>query len=106
MVVEELLRGVIETVDSNDDLMLVLERKACCLFELREKQIGFFIFGLSNCTRYGLYYLCTMERLPIDVLTRFLKVEHVMHHKSGFWNRIMSNMYIETTFMCYGHSPG
>ena len=66
----------------------------------------FFAAGHVNCARYGLYYLCTMERLPIDVLTRFLKVEHVMHHKSGFWNRIWSDMFIETTFLCYGHGPG
>ena len=29
-----------------------------------------------------------------------------MHHKSGFWNVIWSDMYIETTFMRYGHGPG
>ena len=139
MVVEELLRGVIETVYTNDDLMLALERKASSsrkskiwienlikpmlimmlfvraereadwalhLWAVKEMIPYFFAAGHVNYARYGLYYLRTMERLPTDVLTRFMKGEHVMHLKSGFWNGIWSDMYIETLFMHYGHGPG
>ncbi len=31
--------------------------------------------------------------------------EHVMHHQSGFWNGIWSDLFIETTYMRYGHGP-
>ena len=34
-----------------------------------------------------------------------MKGEHVMRHKPGVWNAIWSDMYIETTFMRYGHGP-
>jgi hypothetical protein len=66
----------------------------------------FFAAGHFNYARYGLYYLRSMERLPNDVLERFLRGEHVMRHNAGIWNGIWSDMYIETTFMRYGHSPG
>ena len=29
-----------------------------------------------------------------------------MRHKQGLWNGIWSDMYIETTFMRYGHESG
>ena len=58
------------------------------------------------CFRYGLYYLRSMERLPTDVQKDFLRGNHVMRHKPGLWNGIWSDMYIETTFMRYGHGPG
>ena len=29
-----------------------------------------------------------------------------MHHNPSTWNGIWSNMYIETTFMRYGHEAG
>ena len=47
-----------------------------------------------------------MEKLPEEVLERFLKGEHVMRHQKGFWNAIWSDMFIETTFMRYGKGPG
>ena len=117
MVVEDLLRGEIETVYSNDDLMLALERKASSsrtskmcienfikpvlimmLFVRGEREadwafhiwavnkmiLYFFAAGHVKYARYGLYYLRTMVCLPTEVLTRFLKGEHVMHHQSGF----------------------
>ena len=107
---------MIETVGSNDDLMLVLERKASSsrtskmwienlikpvlimmLFVRAEREADwalhlwavtemisyFFAAGHVNYARYGLYYLRTVERLSTEVLTRFLKGEHVMLHKSG-----------------------
>lgn len=59
-----------------------------------------------NYARYGLYYLRSMERLPKEILSRFLKGEHVMQHRSGIWNAMWSDMFIKTTFMRYGHGPG
>ena len=47
-----------------------------------------------------------MEALPDEVLARFMKGEHVMRHQRGLWNGIWSDMYIETTFIRYGHAPG
>ena len=43
--------------------------------------------------------------MPDEVLTRFMKGEHVMRHQAGYWNGIRSDMYIETTFMRYGKGP-
>ena len=34
-----------------------------------------------------------------------MKGEHVMRPKKGFWNGIWSDMFIESTFMNYGHGP-
>ncbi len=47
-----------------------------------------------------------MEALPADVLPNFMKGEHTMHHVPGIWNGIWSDMFIETTFMRYGHGRG
>lgn len=47
-----------------------------------------------------------MERLPREVLKEFLLGQHVMRHRAGIWNGIWSDMFIETTFMRYGHGPG
>ena len=63
----------------------------------------FFASGHVNYSQFGQYYLRSMKRLPIDVARSFLKGEHVMHHNKGIWNRIWSDMFIETTFMRYGH---
>ena len=56
--------------------------------------------------RYGLYYLRSMEQLPDDLLREFLKGNHVMRHHPGIWNGIWSDMFIESTFMRYGHESG
>ena len=66
----------------------------------------FFASGHVNYARYGLYYLRSMESLPKEELSKFMKGEHAMHHVPGLWNGIWSDMYIETTFMRYGHGPG
>ena len=63
----------------------------------------FFAAGHHNYARYGLYYLRSMEAMPEIVRKQFLKGEHVMRLASGVWNAIWSDMYIETTFMRYGH---
>ena len=66
----------------------------------------FFATGHLNYARYGLYYLSSMERLPDDISVQFMKGEHVMRHQAGIWNGMWSDMFIETTFMRYGHGPG
>ena len=66
----------------------------------------FFAAGHINYARYGLYYLSSMEKLPPHVLIKFMKGEHVMRHQAGLWNGMWSDMFIETTFMRYGHGPG
>ena len=65
----------------------------------------FFAAGHWNYASYGLFYLHSMERLPHEIKEHFINGEHVMHHNDGFWNGIWSDMYIETTFMRYGHGP-
>ena len=66
----------------------------------------FFAARHTNYARYGLYYMRSMERLPNDVLDEFLQGHHVMRHNAGLWNGIWSDMFIESTFMRYGHGPG
>ena len=66
----------------------------------------FFAAGHVHYARYSMCYLRPMEALPEKVLVRFMKGEHVMRHQSGLWNGRWSDMYIETTFMRYGHAPG
>ena len=44
-----------------------------------------------------------MEAMPVNCRDKFIKGEHTMHHIPGNWNGIWSDMYIETTFMRYGH---
>jgi hypothetical protein len=44
-----------------------------------------------------------MENLPDNILPHFLKGRHVMRHLKGLWNGIWSDMFIESTFMRYGH---
>lgn len=66
----------------------------------------FFAAGHHNYARYGLYYLRSMEALPATVLQHFMKGSHVMRHIPGLWNGIWSDMFIESTFMRYGHGKG
>ena len=75
------------------------------LWAVQEMMPYFFAAGHHHYARYGLYYLRSMERLPTEILEKFLKGEHVMRHKQGIWNGIWSDMYIETTFMRYGKGP-
>ena len=63
----------------------------------------FFASGHVNYARYGLFYLRRMETLPGDALQHSMKGSHVMRHTQGLWNGIWSDMFIETTFMRYGH---
>ena len=36
---------------------------------------------------------------------RFLRGEHMTQHVKGYWNKIWSDMFIETTFTQYGKGP-
>ena len=63
----------------------------------------FFAAGHQNYARLGLVYLRTIENLPENILPYFLKGKHVMRHIKGLWNSIWSDMFIESTFMRYGH---
>ncbi len=65
----------------------------------------FFTARRTIYARYGIYYMksITCTTLPRTVLYRFMDGEHVMRHIQGVWNGIWSDMFIETTFMRYGH---
>jgi hypothetical protein len=62
----------------------------------------FFAAGHVHYARYALYYLRSMHGLPKNVSDQFMKGQHTMHHNSGLFNGIWSDMAIETTFMRYG----
>ena len=66
----------------------------------------YFAAGHVNYARYGLYYLRSMEKLPPQVQSLFLKGQHITRHIRGIWNGIWSDQFIESTFMRYGHSVG
>jgi hypothetical protein len=51
------------------------------------------------------YYLSSREKLPGNTLVQFRKEEHVMRHQAGIWYGLLSDMFIETTFMRYSHGP-
>ena len=59
----------------------------------------FFAAGHTHYAQYALYYLRTMETLPAKVYKHFKAHEHTMHHTSGLFNGIWSDMAIETTYM-------
>lgn len=66
----------------------------------------FFAAVHTNYARSGLFYLTSLEKLPASTLKHFLNGNHVMRHNPGLWNAIWSDMWIETTFMRFGHSQG
>ena len=66
----------------------------------------FFAASHVNYARYGLYYLRSTESLGNEEISKFMKGQHVMHHVPRLWNGIWSDMFIETTFTCYGHGLG
>ena len=65
----------------------------------------FFAASHWNYARDGVTYMRTMERLPNSVLELFMKGEHVVHLRKGFWNGIRSNMSIEATDVKIGKGP-
>lgn len=50
-------------------------------------------------------FVCSMEKLSGNILSKSVQGEHVMRHQKGLWNRMWSNMMIDTTYMKYrkGH---
>ncbi len=76
------------------------------LAAFRQMMPYFFAAGHVHYARYGSQYLRSMETLPPNILKHFLNGEHVMRHVPGIWNGLWSDMYIETTFMRYGHGQG
>ena len=82
------------------------EREADWPLHLKAVQLMlpyFFAAGHVKYARYGLYYLRSMEGLPHNALKCFMNGEHVMRHIPGVWNAVWSGMFIESTFMRYGH---
>ena len=63
----------------------------------------FFAAGHQNYARYGLYYLHDMKKLPVPILEKFMRGEHITRHQKGLWNGIWTYMFIEKTF---GKGPG
>ena len=57
-------------------------------------------------TWYGLWYLHNMEKLPQEVLLKFMKGKHAMRHQKSYWNSIWLDIYINKTFMLYRKDPG
>ena len=70
---------------------------------VKEMMPYFFAAGHQNYTRLGLVYLRAIENLPNNILPYFQKGKHVMRHMNGLWNGMWSDMFIESTFMRYGH---
>ena len=44
-----------------------------------------------------------MQAMPLDILKQCMKGEHTMHHNLCSSN---GDMFIESNYMRYGHSPG
>ena len=72
------------------------------------RQMMPYLFAASHVhfARYGLYYLHSMETLPSEIKHYFLQEQHTMRHAASATNSTWSDMFIETTFMRYGHSQG
>ena len=64
----------------------------------------YFAAGRANYARAVSSYLMSIECLPVDMFKGLVEGNHVMRHKKGIWNGISSDMFIESTFMRYGHS--
>ena len=69
---------------------------------VREMMPLFFAARYTHYARYVLYYLCFMEEMPCEVRKYFMDGEHTVHHKTGLFNGLWTDMGIETTFMRYG----
>ena len=61
---------------------------------------------ILSISRYCLYYLLSMSKLPRSFQNELMKGNHVMTHQRGIWNGLWSDLYIESTYMRYGHNPG
>ena len=59
----------------------------------------FFAAGHWNYARDSIVYLRSIEKMPTNLLNRFMNGEHVIRIKDGLFNGIWSDMAIETTYM-------
>ena len=75
------------------------------LFAVKRMIPYFFAANHFNYAHYGLYYLRSMQQFPPAVLKSFMNGEHVSRHQDGIWNGTWSDLFIETTYMRYGHGP-
>ena len=69
---------------------------------VKEMMPLFFAAGHTNYAHYALYYFYSMKGMPSDVHKHFMDGEHTVHHTTGLFNGIWSDMAIETTSMQYG----
>ena len=72
------------------------------LYACKEMLPYFFAAGHWNYARDGVAYLRYMEKLPSSPMEKFIKGEHVVHLKDGYFNGIWSDMAIETSYMNVG----
>ena len=64
----------------------------------------YFAAGRANYARAVSSYLMNIESPPVDIFKGLVEGNHVMRYKKGIWSEISSDMFIESTFMRYGHS--
>ena len=62
----------------------------------------FFAAGHWNYARDSIVYLRSIEKMPTNLLNRFMNREHVIRIKDRLFNGIWSDMAIETTYMKIG----
>ena len=62
----------------------------------------FFAAGHWNYARDGIVYSRSMEKMPDNLLKKFMNGEQVIRIKEGFLNAIWSDMAIETIYMKVG----
>lgn len=61
-----------------------------------------FAAGHWNYARDGIVYLYSMEKMPHNLLKKFMDGEHIIRIKEGLFNGIWSDMAIESTYMKVG----
>lgn len=58
--------------------------------------------GHVNYAWDGLYYIWSMQSLPVSVSSYFLKEKHMIHHKLGVFYGMLMDMAIETSYIRFG----
>ena len=66
----------------------------------------FFVAGHVNYVRYGLCYLRTIRKLPGIVLEQFLKGEYVVRYHDEHWNKIWTDIMVESAYTRHGEGAG
>ena len=64
----------------------------------------FFASAHVNYARYVMFYLRSMASLPTEVQSLFLEGQQTVRHVCGALNSTWSDMFIESTFIWYGHN--